>query len=63
MSIRETTDILGIAPTTVYSLISKNLFTVLTISGKKRIEKKSFEEWYANQSKYHNDDKEVIDDV
>ena len=27
------------------------------------IEKKSFEEWYANQSKYHNDDKEVIDDV
>ena len=63
MSIRETSDILGIAPTTVYSLISKNLFTVLTISGKKRIEKKSFEEWYANQSKYHNDDKEVIDDV
>jgi len=36
---------------------------VLTVSGKKRIEKKSFEEWYANQSKYHNDDKEVIDDV
>lgn len=63
MSIRETADILGIAPTTVYSLIGKNLFTVLTVSGKKRIEKKSFEEWYANQSKYHNDDKEVIDDV
>lgn len=41
MSIRETADILGIAPTTVYSLISKNLFTVLTISGKKRIEKRA----------------------
>ena len=33
MSIRETADILGIAPTTVYSLIGKNLFTVLTVSG------------------------------
>ena len=31
--------------------------------GKASIRKKSFEEWYANQSKYHNDDKEVIDDV
>ena len=47
MSIRETADILGIAPTTVYS----------------RIDKKSFEEWYANQSKYHRHDKEVIADV
>lgn len=41
MSIRETADILGIAPTTVYSLIGKNLFTVLTVSGKKRIEKRA----------------------
>lgn len=62
MSICETADILGIAPTTVYSLIGKNLFTVLTVSGKSEL-KKSFEEWYANQSKYHNDDNEVIDDV
>ena len=63
MSIRETADILGIAPTTVYSLIDKELFIVLTVSGKKRIDKKSFEEWYANQSKYHRHDKEVIADV
>lgn len=41
MSICETADILGIAPTTVYSLIGKNLFTVLTVSGKKRIEKRA----------------------
>ena len=39
----------------------------MRIGGRERInqvvDKKSFEEWYANQSKYHRHDKEVIDDV
>ena len=43
MSIHETADILGIAPTTVYSLIDKELFIVLTVSGKKRITMKGAE--------------------
>lgn len=41
MSICETADILGIAPTTVYSLIGKNLFTVLTVSGKSELKKRA----------------------
>lgn len=53
MSIKETAQILGIAPTTVYSLIDKQLFTVLTVSGKKRIDKKSFDKWFATQNRYH----------
>lgn len=63
MSIRETADILGIAPTTVYSLLDKDLFTVLTVSGKKRIDKESFEEWYSSQSHYHKATKGAINDV
>lgn len=63
MSIKETADILGIAPTTVYSLLDKDLFTVLTVSGKKRIDKESFEEWYSSQSHYHKAKEGATNDV
>lgn len=63
MSIHETAEMLGISSTTVYSLIEKQCFTALTVSGKKRIVKKSFEKWYASQNKYHIVKEEVTANV
>ena len=52
MSVRQMGNLLGLGKTDSYWLIKKNLFKVITVSGKMRIMKDSFEEWYQGQSHY-----------
>ena len=52
MSVREMRELLGIKKTDSYWLLKKNCFEIVKISGKMRIVKKSFEDWYAGQTHY-----------
>ena len=52
MSVREMRELLGIKKTDSYWLLKKNCFEIVKISGKMRIVKKSFEDWYQNQAEY-----------
>ena len=45
--------LLGLKKTDRYWLIHKNFFRTEVIMGKMRVERSSFEKWYANQIKYH----------
>ena len=55
MSVREMASLLGIHKTDSYWLISKHFFKTVQISGKMRVDIKSFYKWYDNQIKYHID--------
>jgi len=52
MSVRQMGMLLGLGKTDSYWLIKKNLFKVITVKGRMRIMRDSFEEWYQSQSHY-----------
>ena len=52
MSVREMREHLGIKKTESYWLINKRYFDTVTIAGRTRVVKVSFEEWYAGQTHY-----------
>ena len=52
MSVREMREHLGIKKTESYWLINKRYFDTVTIAGRTRVVKASFEEWYAGQTHY-----------
>lgn len=52
MSVREMREYLGIKKTESYWLINKRYFDTVTIAGRTRVVKASFEEWYAGQTHY-----------
>ena len=52
MTVPEMRNLLGIRKTDSYWLIHKNLFVTETVAGQLRVDKKSFEEWYENQTHY-----------
>ena len=51
-SVGDLAQILGLNEATAYELIDKGHFEVVATLGKRRITKKSFEEWYYSQSDY-----------
>lgn len=51
-SIHEVAVLLGISDGTVYDIVRTKSLPTITVSGKKRIEKDSFEKWYASQGHY-----------
>ena len=53
MTVKEMGDLLGLKKTERYYLLHKNCFTTRTIAGQTWIDRESFEEWYANQIRYH----------
>lgn len=52
MSVQEMREHLGIKKTESYWLINKRYFDTVTIAGRTRVVKVSFEEWYAGQTHY-----------
>jgi predicted DNA-binding transcriptional regulator AlpA len=52
MSVSETSALLGIQESTLYDLLKKEPFQTMRIDNKLRIEKSSFEQWYAGQFHY-----------
>ncbi|NCD03855.1 MAG: DNA-binding protein [Clostridia bacterium] len=52
MSIQETANLIGISSWAFYELLKKKPFKVTTISNKKRVNIRSFEKWYQNQTHY-----------
>ncbi|MCP1110873.1 phage antirepressor YoqD-like protein [Lachnospiraceae bacterium PF1-21] len=52
MSVQETADLIGITTSTLYDLLKKEPFKTERINSKLRIDIKSFEKWYKNQSHY-----------
>ena len=53
MSVAEMGKLLGLKKTGRYWLLNKGYFNVITLHGKKYVDIDSFEEWYANQLRYH----------
>ena len=53
MTVKEMGDLLGLKKTERYYLLHNNCFTTRTIAGQTWIDRESFEEWYANQARYH----------
>lgn len=53
MTVPEMRDLLGIKKTDSYWLIKKNEFETIIYNGQMRVDKASFEEWYAHQDHYH----------
>ena len=53
MSVIEMGKRLGLGKTESYWLIKKNYFQTITVGNKMRVMIASFEEWYANQCRYH----------
>ena len=53
MTVKEMGDLIGLKKTERYYLLHKNCFTTRTIAGQTWIDRESFEEWYANQARYH----------
>lgn len=52
LSVAELRRLLNLGKTESYWLIKKEGFEVVTLCGKLRITRKSFDEWYANQTRY-----------
>lgn len=52
MSVPEMRKLLGLKKTESYWLVHKNCFKTSVVSGRMRIDKASFEEWYASQTHY-----------
>ena len=53
MSVMEMGKLLGLRRTDSYWLVNKHFFKTVQISGKIRVDVKSFNRWYDNQVKYH----------
>ncbi|MDO5138224.1 MAG: helix-turn-helix domain-containing protein [Oscillospiraceae bacterium] len=53
MSVEEMGNLLGLKKTERYWLVHKNVFETRTMYGKMWVNTASFENWYANQVKYH----------
>lgn len=53
MSVREMADMLGLGKTESYWLVNKRFFKTVQISGRTRVDIRSFNLWYDNQVKYH----------
>lgn len=53
MSVMEMGKLLGLCKTESYWLIKKRYFETITVGKKMRVMIASFEEWYANQCRYH----------
>ena len=53
MSVKQMGDLLGLGKTERYWLVHQNRFETETIRGKMWVNVSSFENWYANQVKYH----------
>ena len=53
MSVMEMGKLLGLQRTDSYWLVNKHFFKTVQISGKMRVDVKSFNKWYDNQVKYH----------
>ena len=53
MSVMEMGKLLGLQRTDSYWLVNKHFFKTVQISGKTRVDVKSFNKWYDNQVKYH----------
>lgn len=53
MSVLEMGNLLGLKKTDRYWLVQKNLFETKVVGGKMWVDRASFEDWYANQVKYH----------
>lgn len=47
---KEVQDMLGVSRTTIYSLISENVFRTVRVGGQYRISKASFDKWLDSQS-------------
>lgn len=52
MSVMEMGSLLGLKRTESYWLVKKNVFETGTVSGRLRVDRESFEKWYANQARY-----------
>lgn len=53
MSVREMADMLGLGKTESYWLVNKRFFKTVQISGRTRVDIRSFNLWYDKQVKYH----------
>ena len=53
MTVKEMGNLLGLKKTGRYWLVHKNLFKTETKYGRMIVDDESFEQWYANQTRYH----------
>lgn len=52
LSVHDVAVLLGVSDSAVYDILRTKPLPTITVSGKRRIEKESFEKWYSAQSHY-----------